>query len=373
MTWPKGDAPYRPARAGTCAGQCHAVVILNYHGREDTVSCLHSMQPDTADLHFVVVDNGSYDGVLDAVLTVSESVTTVQSTVNLGFAGGMNLGIEWATRHGARVVTILNNDTVMHPGALDISRALALDGYAVSPTIVYDAEPDRVWFAGGTVDPQTNLARHLQARELPETGEVRATQILAGCCVTASVETWARVGGFDESYFLNFEDSEWSLRAARAGVPLVVDTRTTIRHKVSRSFRREFSYLGLYFYVRNGLHLGRHELGSNLGQSWRFLRQHVVPILTGSVRSGRRAQAVRESVVVVAGLGDFLRRHRGPAPGWLQRLTLAWSSASDARGVSPRRAAYCPSSPRRTRLSLRPTRRPASRTRRTGRTLGPQA
>ncbi|MGD8200620.1 glycosyltransferase family 2 protein [Ornithinimicrobium sp. W1679] len=318
----------RSGHPGSCAGVCHAVVILNFHGRDDTVSCLRSMQPDAADLHFIVVDNGSYDGVLDAVRAVSESVTTVQSTENLGFAGGMNLGIDWATRHGARVVTILNNDTILHPGALDTSRALALDGYAVSPTIVYDAEPDRVWFAGGTVDPETNLARHLQADELQQTGDVRATQILAGCCVTASVETWARVGGFDEGYFLNFEDSEWSIRATRAGVLLVVDTSTTITHKVSRSFRREFSYLGLYFYVRNGLHLGRHELDSDLKQSWRFLRRHVVPIVAGSVRDGSRARAAREAVVVAAGLSDFIRAHRGPAPRWLQRRTLSWSSAS---------------------------------------------
>ena len=75
--------------------------------------------------------------------------------------------------------------------------------------------------------------------------------------MTATAETWRRVGFLDERYFLNFEDSDWSMRARAVGVPLVVDTRVTIEHAVSASFTGAYSYLGLYYYARNGLLFGR--------------------------------------------------------------------------------------------------------------------
>ena len=102
-------------------------------------------------------------------------------------------------------MTVLNNDTVVPPGTIARLAQTARTGAAVSPEVRYLAEPDRVWFGGGTVDPRTNLARHLTDEELAAVDRVahdtalRQTDVLAGCCVTATVATWRRVGLFDEA------------------------------------------------------------------------------------------------------------------------------------------------------------------------------
>ena len=168
------------------------------------------------------MDNGSDDGVLEAVSGRWPTVETFQTGDNLGFAGGMNRGIEWALARGAATVTVLNNDTLVPPGVAAALAARARSGVAVSPEVRYAAN-GAVWFGGGVVDGETGLARHLtdaeMARAFPGSGP-RSVETLAGCCVTASAEVWRTVGGFDERYFLIFEDADWSMRARARGVDL---------------------------------------------------------------------------------------------------------------------------------------------------------
>lgn len=144
--------------------------------------------------------------------------------------------------------------------------------------------------------------------------------------MTASKETWRSVGLFDERFFLNFEDSDWSLRASAGGVTLVVDTSVTIQHRVSASFAGAYSYLGLFYYARNGLLFGRERVGTTPRQRYRFVRHHVLPVLTATWRKGDHRAAVRRGVVVAAAiLGNALRLY-GRAPAWLERRAAAWAS-----------------------------------------------
>ena len=122
--------------------------------------------------------------------------------------------------------------------------------------------------------------------------------MLAGCCVTATRETWELVGLLDERYFLNFEDSDWSMRAHAAGVSLVVDTRVRIEHAVSASFRGAYSYLGLYYYARNGLLFGREHGRRAFPANVRFLRRHVLPDVVGPARRGAVRESARRATVL---------------------------------------------------------------------------
>ena len=307
-----------------------AVVVLNFHGRSDTEKCVESLVEGSPEALVVVVDNGSYDGCLEAVSRRWPQVQTLKNRENLGFAGGMNTGLRWALDRGASTVTVLNNDTITPSGALRKLADVARRGNAVSPAVVYADGSGRVWFAGGTVDPLTGLARHLSEPELaalpPGDDGLRPTTTLAGCCVTASKETWRSVGLFDERFFLNFEDSDWSLRASAGGVTLVVDTSVTIQHRVSASFAGAYSYLGLFYYARNGLLFGRERVGTTPRQRYRFVRHHVLPVLTATWRKGDHRAAVRRGVVVAAAiLGNALRLY-GRAPAWLERRAAAWAS-----------------------------------------------
>lgn len=303
----------------------HVVVVLSFRGRDDTLACLESLLSDPHDYSVLVVDNGSFDGVLEEAARRHPDVSTLQTGRNLGFAGGMNAGLRWAMGRGATTITVLNNDTICTPDAVQALERYAADGAIVSPQVDYLAPPGRIWFAGGVVDADTSLPRHLAESELdamPE-GTCSPTGTLAGCCLTARADVWRRVGLFDERYFLLFEDAELSLRANRLGVPLLVCRQVRILHRVSASFTGDFSYLGLYFYARNGLLFARAS-GAGARVKARFLRRHVVPVLGRDVRDRNPARLGRHGVALAAALVDYSTGRLGEAPSWLQSRARAW-------------------------------------------------
>lgn len=306
------------------------VVVLSYFGADDTEECVESLLTGSPGVVVLVVDNGSFDGVIERVRARWPHVETLQTGENLGFSGGMNRGLEWALEAGAGTVTVLNNDTILPPNAIPSLVHVARTGVVVSPLVLYADGTGRVWFGGGVVDPSTSLARHLSSVELAErpadpSSRLRRSEVLAGCCLTASADTWRHVGLFDNRFFLNFEDSEWSIRASRRGAQLVVDTGVAINHRVSASFTGSYSYLGLFYYTRNGLLFGAIRGAWNVPVRMRFLRRHVAPVLLQDLRLGKVAELARHLVVISVAVSTHVLHRYGRAPRWLERATERWA------------------------------------------------
>jgi len=306
------------------------VVVLNFNGRDDTLRCVASIVDHTGDHHVLVVDNGSHDDVLASVERRWPEVSTLQLPRNLGFSGGMNRGLDWARRAGADVVTVLNNDTVVPQGALDVLVARAAGAaVAVSPVVRYRGT-QRTWFAGGGVDPADALPRHLDDDEVAALRAVDPdrpyrTQLLAGCCITAATATWTTVGAFDERFFLNFEDSEWSLRAERSGIALEVVPEATIEHSVSASFTGAYSYLGGYYYARNSLLYAR-LAGTGLRTTARMFRHRVLRAPWHAARDEGVREGARRSVLVLAAVVSHGARRYGRAPRWVENAASRWAT-----------------------------------------------
>ena len=281
------------------------VVVLSYFGRADPVACVESVVAGSPEARVLVIDPGSYDGVVEEVGSRWPTIDTLQTGRNLGFAGGMNRGIEWAVGIGAGTITVLNNDTIIPAGAIAALGQVARTGVAVSPEVRY---------ADGS-----------EGRPA-----LRPSQVLAGCCVTATAETWQRIGSFDERYFLNFEDSDWSVRAHRAGIPLVVATNVVIYHKVSASFTGSYSYLGTFYYTHNGLLFGSTRRPWALATRARFLRRHAVPALGNAARDRDWVRLLRQSLMIGSAILAHLGRRYGQAPQSLERLAQSWASTAPA-------------------------------------------
>lgn len=294
------------------------VIVLSWFGKSDTLRCLRSLREEPSDLGLIVVDNGSFDGLLEEVAEEFPDAITIQTGDNLGFAGGMNVGIRRALDEGASYITALNNDTVASSSAILNLEAACGDEWALSPEVAYLDDPDTLWFGGGAINPATNRPYHVATDELLPGDGIRLSPVLAGCCVTASAATWRKVGLFDERFFLNFEDSEWSVRARRRGVKLGVDTRVHILHAVSKSFERAPAYIGDYYFARNGLLFNR-IVGGGVKTGATFLRRDVLPALKSwftdvGVGAGLRSLMVLAAATTHAVVGRF-----GRAPRWIER------------------------------------------------------
>ncbi len=308
-----------------------AAIVLNWNGADDTIACLASLADSDLRPHIIVVDNGSGD---DSVARINASGLADEVMAlggNLGFAGGNNVGIQRAHELGAETIVVINNDTVVRRDSLRILTEVlaARPGAAVSPDIRYFDDPEEAWFQGGIVD--RGWPRHLQPAEITGTlAPITETAIITGCCIAASAETWQTVGLFDESYYLIFEDSDWSLRAQRCGVPLLLAAQSVILHRVSRSFASPTGELiGSYFFVRNGL-----RFNATYGPRW-------IPAFVWRWLLRPAPRLLRDNPWLLAfqwlGALGFLVRQRGGAPVAVRQLAaragrarLSDSGAADA-------------------------------------------
>ncbi len=278
-----------------------AAVVLSWNGKEDTLACLRSLEGEDADV--IVVDNASEDGTADAVT----GAEVIRNDRNLGYAGGMNVGIARALERGADAVLLLNNDVEVEPGAIGALVAAADGAGAVCPVIVFADDPQRIWYSGARFDPRRGYnGRH----RTDEPSALRETERICGAAVLVPRKTLERVGVFDEGLFAYVEDADWSLRAREAGLDLVVEPRSRVRHKVSASTGGEGSDSALYYSTRNTLAVcERHAPLGRVG-SWR--RRAVV--LLAHAGQAVLARRPRRIGAVLEGYRDFRRGVVGPRP-----------------------------------------------------------
>lgn len=234
------------------------IIVLNWNGKADTLDCLESLRFTNYDNYQVVlVDNGSEDDSVAAVRQKFPEVEVVETGKNLGFAGGNNVGIEYALKQGADYVFLINNDTTVDPDYLkelvDVARADSAVG-AVGSKIMYYSEPERIWFAGGTINWLKNKGEHLGLDQIDagQFDRLREVGYLTGCALLVKREVVEKIGVLEDDYFLYYEDADYSLRIQNANYKTVYAPKSKIYHKVSRSTKPgSASYV--YYHVRNGL------------------------------------------------------------------------------------------------------------------------
>lgn len=234
------------------------IIVLNWNGKEDTLDCLRSLRStDYARYKIVLVDNGSQDGSVDAVRDGFPEAEIIEIGKNLGFAGGNNVGIEYAVKAGADYVFLINNDTTVHPDYLKELVAVAESDPGIGAAgskIYYHSEPDRIWFAGGKINWLKNKGEHIGLDEIDQGqyDQVREVGYLTGCALLVKREVIEQVGVLEDDYFLYYEDADYSLRIQNAGYKTVYVPSSKIYHKVSRSTKPGSSSY-VYYHVRNGL------------------------------------------------------------------------------------------------------------------------
>jgi len=239
---------------------CVTAVVLSWNGREDTVACLESLRRVVyRPLETLVVDNGSTDGSPEAVAARFPDVTLVRNERNLGFAGGMNVGITAALAAGADYVLTLNNDMVVDGKLVDalltayVSEPAAA---AVCAQVLFADPPARVWYAGARFAGTRGYAgRNIGYGQppAPATTPPYPTERACGGAMLASRAALSELGLFDETLFAYAEDTDWSLRAHAAGRSVLVAPAGIVWHQVSAASGGESSPDTIYYSLRNSL------------------------------------------------------------------------------------------------------------------------
>lgn len=204
-----------------------AIVVLTYRSPAGLLE--RAVDSISAGGHApIVVDNG--DGA--AARLAGRCVDVVPAETNGGYGAGMNLGLRTAFDRGATHVALLNDDVEVEPGWLDATLA-GFDGDrvgAVQPLLV-NPTGERVNSAGVTVDPAGQ--GHDTGRGEPAAAfgdDPLPIEVFTGGAVVLRREFVDDVGGFDERFFLYYEDVELSRRGARAGWQYRLAPSARVRH-----------------------------------------------------------------------------------------------------------------------------------------------
>jgi len=287
-------------------------VVLSWNGREDTLACLASLA--AAGIPAVVVDNGSADGSADAVAASFPEVDLVRAEVNLGFAGGCNVGIRRALDAGAEWVVLVNNDATVDPGlapALAAAARARPDAGVLAAKVLAAEPPGTIWYAGGRVRTWLGYNGRQEGFGEPDDrrfGELRDTERATGAAMAVSREAIEHAGLLDEELFAYAEDVEWCLRIREAGLAVVFVPDARVTHRVSASTGGEASTTNLYYDTRNTIRVcERHR---PLPRGARGLRRGVVVgthLLQAASHPRRRAAAA----AVIRGWRDARRGRMG--------------------------------------------------------------
>lgn len=292
------------------------MVVLSWNGREETLACLASLtRVDHEPLSVIVVDNASEDGSADAVAAEFPFAILVRNEQNLGYAGGMNAGIDAARKRDADAVLLLNNDVEVDPafvGALVDEAGRRPDAAALCSKILFADPPDLIWYAGARFDPRKGYnGRHIGYGEHDSERfqAVAETERACGAAMLIPRAALDEVGVLDARLFAYAEDTDWSLRAREQGRSLLVVPASRIWHKVSSASGGEGSPTALYYSVRNTLTVcERHAQLGPLG-TWRRRAVVLLAHTAQSVRLPRRRQSLR---AIVAAWRDFRAGRLGP-------------------------------------------------------------
>ncbi len=291
-------------------------VILNTNRRQDTLECLASLRQSNYPNHkIIVLDNHSADGSPEAIRSSFPGVQIIQLEENLGYAGNNNVGIQAALEEGADWVFVLNEDTVLDPECLSNLVKVGESDPKIGilgPMVYHHDEPEVIQSAGGIFGPYWESI-HLAKNE-PDKGQFSSAhpvEWISGCAIMVRREVIEQIGKIDERFFYYWEETEWCLRAGKAGWRIVHVPEAKIWHKgVQRDYRPKPSVT--YYSTRNRLlMLAKHHAPL---QAWIVAWIQILRTLTSwSLRPKWRSMHEHRNAMW-RGMMDFLHRRWGQMP-----------------------------------------------------------
>src|SRR3989338_2406156 len=218
-----------------------SVVIPNWNGQQELPACLDALKAQSLQAEIIVVDNGSSDGSKELLYGYYPKVTVIPLPRNIGFAGGVNVGLRYATDAGHDFTALLNNDAIANKNwleglveAMEASpRAGIVTSKMISDTGEYLDSTGELYTIWGLPYPR--------GRREASTGKYDDQKEVFGASGGASLyrhKMLAQIGLFDEDFFAYYEDVDLSFRAQLAGWKVLYEPAAIVRHHIGSTSSR---------------------------------------------------------------------------------------------------------------------------------------
>ncbi|HEX8762524.1 MAG TPA: glycosyltransferase family 2 protein [Candidatus Saccharimonadales bacterium] len=258
-----------------------SAIVVGYKSRDCIARCIESLQKSTIPLDIIVVNNIVVNArdpqSVEDIVAHFKDVTCHNTGDNLGYAGGVNVGLRLAQDHKADYVFIMNPDAYIAPDC--VARLLASvqknPEIGIASPKTYYANSNTIWFAGATLDLKNGTSPHIGQgqKDGPEFSKNHDMPRANGCAMFIPVDALQKVGPMEDKYFLYFEEIDWSLRFHKAGYRIRFVADAHVWHAASTSTGGFFTPLYQYYTTRNSLAVFR-----QFGESpWpAFLARHII-------------------------------------------------------------------------------------------------
>ena len=202
-----------------------AVLMTCHNRKESTLKCLNSVfsqeLPDDLKLAVILVNDGSTDGTREAITTQFPEVEVIEGSGHLYWAGGMRVAFGEAMRRGYDFYMWLNDDTILHPDAFSLLMAVS------------NTNNGKAIVVGSTRDTETGVATYGGQRRMSKWHPLKfalmnpgnsplLADTMNGNCVLVPAAVAKKLGNLDHHFTHGMADTDYGLRARKAGIALWV-------------------------------------------------------------------------------------------------------------------------------------------------------
>jgi len=219
-------------------------IAIPVHNRlEATRQCLESFRRQTfSRFKIVVVDDGSTDGTSEFVKENYPEVTLLTGDGNLWWTGAINLGIRYALVRGSAIdaVLVINNDVEVYADYLETLYRLwqSMPRTLVGSVVVDVDNPEIIDNGGNIVNWWTakfSVLNHGVRRDKFPGGYHVDASFLTGRGTLIPLQVFHDIGLYDEKHFQQCGDTEFPVRAKKAGYRLIVSYDAVVKSQLTAS------------------------------------------------------------------------------------------------------------------------------------------
>ena len=215
------------------------VIIPNWNGVKSIGKCLSSLKCKASNI--LVIENGSIDGSLEFIKSSYPDIRLIINKENLGFAGGVNQGLDVAINENYKYAALLNNDAIANKDWLEnlVNEMENNPSVGIATSKILSSDGSTI---DSTGDLYTNwgLPFPRGRKEKSSTIYDQDKEIFAasGGASIYRIDTLKEVGLFDEDFFAYYEDVDISFRAQLAGWKIQYVPSAIVFHQIGATSKK---------------------------------------------------------------------------------------------------------------------------------------
>jgi GT2 family glycosyltransferase len=280
-----------------------SIITINYNTPAITGALLQSLSLlNYPNWEIIVVDNASPQYSSAYLKNEYPFIKHISSPVNIGFAGGNNIGLHFAK---GEYLFLLNNDTEVTPDLITelIAYLQQHPGCGIAcPKIKYHFMPDTIQYAGAVgLHPLTSRSYdigYLQ-KDNGQFNDVRITDLPNGAAMMIPREALKKTGEMSELFFLYYEELDWAARFKHAGYQIHYVGKAEVFHKESVSTGKNSAFKTYYLFRNRLLYIRRNYTGMPLiiaGSFFLFISTPVHIIKHALKREWQHSQSIAKAL-----------------------------------------------------------------------------